>query len=98
MKTEIQNNLRKTVHVLARDIGSRGYLQTAALNRTVEYVSSELSSYGYSVLEQPYEYRGRTYKNIYVEKKGTEVPEKILVVGAHYDTVMGTPGADDNAS
>ena len=27
-----------------------------------------------------------------------ETPEKILVIGAHYDTVTGTPGADDNAS
>lgn len=98
MKTEIQNNLRKTVHVLAREIGSRGYLQTAALNRTIEYISSEFSAYGYSVLEQPYDYKGKTYKNIYVEKKGTRVPEKIIVVGAHYDTVTGTPGADDNAS
>jgi hypothetical protein len=98
MRTEIQNNLRKTVHVLAREIGSRGHLQTAALNRTIDYITSALSAYGYSVLEQPYVYKGATYKNIYVEKKGTREPEKIIVTGAHYDTVTGTPGADDNAS
>jgi Zn-dependent M28 family amino/carboxypeptidase len=98
MRAEIQNNLKKTVHVLAREIGSRGHLQTAALNRTIDYISSQLSAYGYSVLEQPYDYKGKTYKNIYVEKKGTREPERIIVVGAHYDTVTGTPGADDNAS
>jgi Zn-dependent M28 family amino/carboxypeptidase len=50
------------------------------------------------VQEQPYEYRGRTYRNIYSVKPGTEEPGKVLVIGAHYDTVTGTPGADDNAS
>ncbi|HBH60255.1 MAG TPA: aminopeptidase [Nitrospiraceae bacterium] len=98
MRTEIQNNLKKTVYVLARDIGSRGYLQTDALNRTIDYITSELRTYGYAVLEQPCEYRGRTYKNIYVEKKGIKDPGEIFVVGAHYDTVTGSPGADDNAS
>lgn len=98
MRTEIQNNLKKTVHVLAREIGSRGHLQAAALNRTIDYISSELSAHGYCVLEQPYDYKGKIYKNIYVEKKGNKAPEKIIVVGAHYDTVTGTPGADDNAS
>lgn len=98
MRTEIQNNLKKTVNVLAGEIGPRGCLQTAALDRTADYIASELSAYGYSVLEQPYEYKGKTYKNIFVEKKGTTKPEKIFVAGAHYDTVAGSPGADDNAS
>jgi len=98
MKPEIQNNLKKTVRVLACEIGSRGHLQIDALNRTIDYLTSELSAYGYSVLEQTCEYKGRTYKNIYVEKKGMKEPGKIFVVGAHYDTVTGTPGADDNAS
>ncbi|MBI4682532.1 MAG: M28 family peptidase [Nitrospirae bacterium] len=98
MKADIQNNLRKTVNVLAGEIGSRGYLQINELNRAIDYITSELSDYGYSVFNQPCDYKGLTYKNIYVEKKGINVPEEILVVGAHYDTVTGTPGADDNAS
>jgi len=98
MKIEIQNNLKKTVHVLAREIGPRGCLQAEALYRAGEYIASELTACGYSVLEQPCNYRGRTYKNIYVEKTGSSRPEEIYIVGAHYDTVAGTPGADDNAS
>jgi Zn-dependent M28 family amino/carboxypeptidase len=38
------------------------------------------------------------YENIFIEKRGRKRPDKILVIGAHYDTVSGTPGADDNAS
>lgn len=36
------------------------------------------------------------YKNVVAYKKGTQA--QIVVVGAHYDTVIGSPGADDNAS
>ncbi len=95
---QIQNNLKRTVNVLADEIGSRGYLQTDALKKTIDYITSELSRYGYTVSYQPYEVEGRIYKNIFVEIKGRKTPEKILVLGAHYDTVTGTPGADDNAS
>jgi hypothetical protein len=95
---EIQENLRKTVNMLSREIGSRGYMQVAALDRAAEYIVSELKRYGYDVSLQPYVYRGNTYRNISVEIRGRGNTDNILVVGAHYDTVTGTPGADDNAS
>jgi len=95
---DIKNNLRKTVHFLSNEIGSRGYEEIDALTRTADYIISELSTYGYAVSEQPYEVEGRIYKNIYTEIRGIKSPEKVLIIGAHYDTVAGTPGADDNAS
>lgn len=97
-KTEIEKNLKKTVSTLSKDIGSRGCLQTEALNQTIDYITSELTDYSYSVSLQPYDVEGKIYKNISVEIKGRKTPEKIIVIGAHYDTVTGTPGADDNAS
>jgi Zn-dependent M28 family amino/carboxypeptidase len=39
---------------------------------------------------------GKTVFNLGAEKKGKDVD--IVVIGAHYDMVPGTPGADDNAS
>ena len=96
--TDIQNNLRRTVNFLSKEVGPRDYLRVEALNKTADYIRSEFGKYGYTVLEQPYEVEGHTYKNIFVELKGEKPPEKVLVIGAHYDTVMGTPGADDNAS
>lgn len=98
MKISIQNNLKKTVNMLAGEIGSRGYLQTEALKKSADYIKSELGSYGYNVSVQSYDAKEGTFENIYVEKKGEKRPDKILVIGAHYDTVTGTPGADDNAS
>ncbi len=94
----IQNNLKKTVHVLSSEIGSRGYLQITSLEKTADYITTELTSYGYKVLFQKYRFKGNTYKNIIAEIRGEKAPEKIIVIGAHYDTVMETPGADDNAS
>jgi Zn-dependent M28 family amino/carboxypeptidase len=98
MKEEIKDNLTKTVHYLAEEIGPRSYTQTDALKKTTDYIKSTLSAYGYEVSVQAYSAKERTFENIYVVRKGNTLPERILVVGAHYDTVPGTPGADDNAS
>jgi len=97
MKT-IADNLEKTVNFLAEEIGSRGHLESEALKKTADYIKSELKAYGYAVSTQPYIYKGKTYENIFVEKQGHKMSDRVIVVGAHYDTVAGTPGADDNAS
>lgn len=97
-KDVVELNLRKTVHKLSDEIGSRGYNQKDALDISIEYISSEFESYGYDLNIQTYTVNDMKYQNIWVEKKGAIFPDKVLVVGAHYDTVTGTPGADDNAS
>ena len=95
---DIRENLERAVRFLAEDIGPRAYLHQDALNRAAEYIGSEMRSYGYDVLTQPYDVDGAEYRNVFAVKKGLASPERVLVVGAHYDTVIGTPGADDNAS
>ena len=39
-----------------------------------------------------------TYRNLSVDITGKETPGEVLIVGAHFDTVPGTPGADDNGT
>ncbi len=95
---EIEDNLKRVVYTLAGDIGPRAYFQKNALDKAEEFIVSEFRRQGYTVSFQPYEVEGRVYRNIYVEIRGRLIPDKILIIGAHYDTVMGTPGADDNAS
>jgi Zn-dependent M28 family amino/carboxypeptidase len=46
----------------------------------------------------PYTALGRPVENIEATKTGTRRPDEVVVVGAHYDSMPGTPGADDNAS
>ena len=42
--------------------------------------------------------QGETYANIEVELPGKDKPAEIIIVGAHYDSLAGSPGANDNAS
>ena len=90
--------LRSVVTMLAREIGVRTYRDLDRLERTVQYVSGEFAAAGLAVSTQSFTYDGKTYRNVIAELKGSRSPEKVLVIGAHYDTVRTTPGADDNAS
>ncbi|MHC4846065.1 MAG: M20/M25/M40 family metallo-hydrolase [Planctomycetota bacterium] len=40
----------------------------------------------------------RPYVNLVAEKRGWKDPDEVIELVAHYDTVLGTVGADDNAS
>jgi len=91
-------NLRRHLAVLCDEIGPRSLSQPAALERAAGYVEEALAGHGYAVQHQPYSWRGGAFRNLAVELPGVTRPEEIVVVGAHYDTVPQTPGADDNAS
>lgn len=90
--------LRLAVTKLSREIGVRTYQDHDRLDKTVKFISGEFSAFGYQVRHQSFKFAGNTYQNVIAELKGRTSPEKVLVVGAHYDTVRTTPGADDNAS
>lgn len=69
-----------------------------ALARTRAYLTQELRSYGYTPTTQSFGSGESTGNNLIVSRPGTQDPEHKILVGAHYDTVAGSPGADDNAS
>ncbi len=94
---EIKANLEATVRFLSEEIGPRSYTDLKELNKSADYIEEKLSSYGCDVKRQSFTYMENTYHNIIGEVKGHEDSE-ILVIGAHYDTVPESPGADDNAS
>ncbi|MFZ5997416.1 MAG: M28 family peptidase [Nitrospirota bacterium] len=96
---DIRQNLSATVHYLARDIGPRSYRHIDNLNKAADHIENRFRSYGLATDRQTFTYSGQTYYNVIAEVKGTEASGGgILVIGAHYDTVADTPGADDNAS
>jgi peptidase M28-like protein len=99
-----ESRLRQHVRALA-DMGPRGLSQDIrTARRTVEYLIAELGEYGYSAEQEPSGVSIRKGEethhltNILAELRGAEEPSRLIEVGAHYDTVEGTPGADDNAS
>jgi len=68
------------------------------LEQVAQYIQGEFLRIGLEVKEDPFQWEGRTYRNISAEKKGTTSPDRVLILGAHYDTFPGSPGADDNSS
>jgi Zn-dependent M28 family amino/carboxypeptidase len=61
-------------------------------------VERELAAAGYTVARQTYLAAGSEVSNFIAELPGGGQKDELVVVGAHYDTVATTPGADDNAS
>jgi hypothetical protein len=89
------------VHVvkLASEIGERNVFKPDALRRAANYLRAVWVEQGYRVND--HSYRMRTlgeWANLEVTIPGAERPEEIVVIGAHYDSVLGSPGANDNGS
>ena len=95
-KEVVMENLYKHVEWLSVTIGDRHLWKDFSLDQTADYIESVFENYEYPVQRQMYSCYGKTVSNLIAEKKGKG--EDIVVIGAHYDTVPGTPGADDNAS
>ena len=70
----------------------------AALAAAADYIAASLASFGLRVERQPFEFHGATHRNIVGTIPGRYPEQPRVLVGAHYDTVPGSPGADDNAS
>jgi Zn-dependent M28 family amino/carboxypeptidase len=96
--TEISSRARRVVEVLARNFPSRNGLYAGNLSRAAEFIENEFSFLGMEVESQAYGTYSTRVKNLIVEKRGRNIAMPSIVIGAHYDTVIDTPGADDNAS
>jgi len=78
----------------------------AHLRRAEEYLADTFSQLGLQVSAHPFDALGGTYRNVVasllpthgMRNRGDGAPSEPLVLAAHYDTVAGSPGADDNAS
>lgn len=95
---ELANELQADVEMLASTIGERNVERPRALADAAAYITRELERAGYQVRRHEYQSRGQTVANLEAELVGTSAASEIVIVGAHYDSVQGTPGADDNAS
>ena len=91
----LRDRLRGHVTKLAGKIGERNVLHYRALQQAAQYVTSRFQRLGLTVREEPYRVEDKEVVNIEAELKGTEHPEEIVVIGAHYDSVSGTAGAND---
>ena len=70
----------------------------AALEHAADYIVESLRSLGYEMTEHCFPDNGRPFRNVIATRSGFRYPDERILVLAHYDTVEGSPGADDNAS
>lgn len=94
----LRDELRKDVEHLAVTIGERNLEHYDKLCDAAKFIESELLVCGYEVDRQSYEARERECFNLEVEIEGAKRPEEIVIVGAHYDSAVGAPGANDNGT
>jgi Zn-dependent M28 family amino/carboxypeptidase len=94
----VADRLRGHVEQLAARIGERNLGRPGTLEAAADYVEAQWRSNGYEVRRQVYEVRGVASANLEATLAGDARAQEILVIGAHYDTVPGSPGANDNAS
>jgi len=80
-------------------VGDRDpYLASGGHRLAEQYIHSTLSAWG-TVTSYAFDVRGREHRNWMLSlPSATAASAAPLIVGAHYDAVPGTPGADDNAS
>jgi hypothetical protein len=98
-QVELRQRLERHVRELAGRIGERNSVHYEALEAAAAYIERELAALGYTVAAQRWTSAGgQAFRNLEVTLPGRGRAPEVVVVGAHYDSNRGTPGADDNAS
>lgn len=90
--------LHRHVSALAAEIGERHLGRPAALAEAADYIERALAAPGHRVHRQWYAVGGEPCANVEVAWPGRRRGHEVVIIGAHYDTMPGTPGANDNAS
>jgi hypothetical protein len=110
----LREELRADVQKLAGDIGERNMWHYTQLNAAADFIEDSFSRAGLHPRRDSYEIRGQACHNIEAEIRGelqgaasaeatvakaaVSSPPQIILIGAHYDSVFGSPGANDNGS
>ncbi len=96
---------RLTGHIVAIASREHNVAHYDALEQAARYIESTLESYGYAVNRQTFDAddyvsASKTVRNVEVviEPRDPSPSTETVVVGAHYDSAPGAPGANDNGS
>jgi Zn-dependent M28 family amino/carboxypeptidase len=90
--------VRDHLRELTVTIGERSVKRPENLERTARYIETFYENLGLPVERESYRYRGTTVANVIARVDFAPAPSRHYLLGAHYDTVAGTVGADDNGS
>ena len=91
----LQTRLRHHLSHLVRDRSP--YFASEGHFYVQQYIQQELAVWG-AIEPCSFTVRGKTHTNWILHITGQQADRPPILVGAHYDTVPGSPGADDNAT
>jgi aminopeptidase YwaD len=101
-------HIRKLISEVSRDrlgeyLGKmeglrHGWKNYQALEETALFIEDTLRSFNLDLECQELQFHKRTYRNIIATHYGSSENAEMVLLGAHYDAAVGSPGADDNAS
>ncbi len=99
-------NLRRDVQRL-QDFGTR-YAFSDSIDAVSDWLFNRFVDLGYEEVSfDQFSAFGETHRNVVAIKRGTKDPDKIVVIGGHYNSIvtvsggnplLSAPGADDNAT
>lgn len=95
VRSAVQRRLQDHIQYLSETLGDRSVYRPEALRAAEDYVRRELAGQGWPIQRQSFVYQKQEVANIIA---GHQAATGYYILGAHFDTVAGTPGADDNAS
>jgi hypothetical protein len=97
-ETELAQSLKRHIATIAANEHNVAHYDD--LEKVARYIEATLASMGYAVGRQEFFADGKPVRNIDVtiESAGRSADPEVIVVGAHYDSVFGSPGANDNGS
>jgi Zn-dependent M28 family amino/carboxypeptidase len=95
---QCESRLRADVEMLATTIGERHIWRAQSLQPAADHIRSSLFAAGYDPRTESYDVYRIRVDNIEAVRPGSSLAREIVVVGAHYDSVAGSPGANDNAT
>ena len=97
-ESQVASRLSAHVKYLSETIGERSLSKPGSLQAATDYLRETLKQAGYASTEQTYPVGGHDVSNIEASLVGSNNASGSVIVGAHYDSVSGTVGADDNTT
>lgn len=98
-QVRLRDRMQRDVEELSGDIGPRSAARSVREVLAAErWIIDRLEADGIRPQRVEVDMGGVQVANVEASFPGSERPEQIIIIGGHYDTVPGSPGANDNAS
>lgn len=85
-------------HDVQQMSGIRHYAIPQLLNQTRTYIENEFEKHQLETSRHTFNWNNVGATNLIGRCQGKEDPDKTYIICAHFDSIISTPGADDNAS